>query len=71
MPWEDPEESGGVGGGMGVRDGQYLQNHGADSCQCMAKTLKYCKVINLKLIKINENKITIIEKRNKKEEEKK
>ena len=26
----------------------------ADSCQCMTKTLQYCKVISLQLIKINE-----------------
>ena len=25
-------------------------------CQCMAKTLQYCKVISLQLIKINERK---------------
>ena len=25
----------------------------ADSCQCMTKTTKYCKVISLQLIKIN------------------
>ena len=28
----------------------------ADSCQCMAKPLQYCKVISLQLIKINEKK---------------
>ena len=28
----------------------------ADSWQCMAKTLQYCKVTNLQLIKINEKK---------------
>ena len=28
----------------------------ADSCQCMTKTLQYCKVISLQLIKINEKK---------------
>ena len=29
----------------------------ADSCQCMAKkTVQYCKVIRLQLIKINEKK---------------
>ena len=28
----------------------------ADSCQCMAKTLQYCKVISLQLIKINGKK---------------
>ena len=26
----------------------------ANSCQCMTKTLQYCKVISLQLIKINE-----------------
>ena len=29
----------------------------ADSCQCMAKPLQYCKVFSLQLIKINENKL--------------
>ena len=28
----------------------------ADSCQCMAKLLEYCKVISLQLIKINGKK---------------
>ena len=28
----------------------------ADSCQCMKKPLQYCKVISIKLIKINEKK---------------
>ena len=28
----------------------------ADSCQCMAKPLQYCKVISLQLIKINGGK---------------
>ena len=28
----------------------------ADSCQCMAKPLQYCRVISLQLIKINEKK---------------
>ena len=33
----------------------------ADSCQCMAKTIQYCKVISLQLIKIKGkiNKIKI------------
>ena len=26
--WEDPEESGGEGGGRGYRDGEYVQLHG-------------------------------------------
>ena len=32
----------------------------ADSCQCTTKTSKYCKVISLQLIKINEKLIIII-----------
>ena len=31
----------------------------ADSCQCMAKKLQYCKVISLQLIKINGKKLTM------------
>ena len=29
----------------------------ADSCQCMAKPLRYCKVISLQLIKKNLKKV--------------
>ena len=45
-----------VGGGF--RMGNTCKSM-ADSCQCMAKPLQYCKVISLQLIKINEkiNKI--------------
>ena len=42
-----------VGGGF--RMGNTCKSM-ADSCQCMAKTLQYCKVISLQLIKINEKK---------------
>ena len=28
MPWEDPEESGGEGGGRGDQDGEYMYIHG-------------------------------------------
>ena len=42
-----------VGGGF--RMGNTCKSM-ADSCQCMAKPLQYCKVINLQLIKINEIK---------------
>ena len=49
--------------GMTQRDGMGREVEGgfrmgntcksmADSCQCMAKTTKYCKVISLQLIKI-------------------
>ena len=42
-----------VGGGIGM--GNTCKSM-ADSCQCMAKPLQYCKVISLQLIKINEKK---------------
>ena len=47
-----------VGGGIGMGN---TCNSMADSCQCMAKPLQYCKVISLQLIKINEkgNKATL------------
>ena len=45
-----------AGGGIGM--GNTCKSM-ADSCQCMAKTLQYCKVISLQLIKINEKKIII------------
>ena len=35
--WEDPEGSGGEGGGRGIGMGNTC-NSMADSCQCMAKT---------------------------------
>ena len=34
--WEDPEGSGGEGGGRGDRDGNTCSSM-ADSCQCMTK----------------------------------
>ena len=37
-----------VGGGIGM--GNTCKSM-ADSCQCMAKSLQYCKVISLQLIK--------------------
>ena len=39
--------------GGGIRMGNTCKSM-ADSCQCMAKPLQYCKVISLQLIKINE-----------------
>ena len=42
-----------VGGGIGMWN---TCKSMADSCQCMAKPLQYCKVISLQLIKINEKK---------------
>ena len=42
-----------VGGGF--RMGNTCKSM-ADSCQCMTKTTKYCKVISLQLIKISEKK---------------
>ena len=40
-----------VGGGIGMGN---TSKSTADSSQCMAKPLQYCKVISLQLIKINE-----------------
>ena len=42
-----------VGGGIRVGN---THKSMADSCQCMAKPLQYCKVISLQLIKINGRK---------------
>ena len=42
-----------AGGGVGM--GNTCESM-ADSCQCMAKTIQYCKVISLQLIKINGKK---------------
>ena len=36
--WDDLEE-----GGRGVQDREHMYTH-ADSCQCMAKPIQYCKV---------------------------
>ena len=51
--WEDPEGWDGEGGGGWFRMGSTYKFM-ADSCQCMAKPLQYCKVIILQLIKINK-----------------
>ena len=45
--WDDPEGWGG-GGGRGVQDGNTCTPM-ADSYQCLAKTLQYCKVISIQL----------------------
>ena len=50
--WDDPEGWGGEGGGGGFRMGNICAPM-ADSCQCMAKPLQYCKVISLQLKQIN------------------
>ena len=46
--WDDPEGQDGEGGGRGVQDGEDIYTM-PGSCQCMAKTLQYCKVISLQL----------------------
>ena len=46
--WDDPEGWDGEGGGRGVQDGSTCTPV-ADSCQCMATALQYCKVISLQL----------------------
>ena len=47
--WDDPEGWDGEGGGRGVQNGEHIYTH-ADSRQCMAKPLQYCKVISLQKI---------------------
>ena len=49
--WDDPEGWDGEGGGRGVQDGEHMNTCTpmADSCQCMAKAIQYCKVISLQL----------------------
>ena len=42
-----------AGGGIGMGN---THKSMADSCQCMAKPLQYCKVISLQLIKLNVKK---------------
>ena len=44
--WDDPEGWDGEGLGGGFSLGNTCTPM-ADSCQCMAKTTKYCKVIHL------------------------
>ena len=46
-----------MGGGIGMEN---TCNSMADSCQYMTKTTSLCKVISLKLIKINEKKKKIV-----------
>ena len=46
--WDDPEGWGGEGSGRRVQDGEH-RTPTADSCQCMAKPLKYCKETSLQL----------------------
>ena len=55
--WGDPDGGMGREAGGGLRMGSACKSM-ADSCQCAAKTLQYCKVISLQLIKIKEkNKV--------------
>ena len=46
--WDDPEGWDGEGGGRGFRMGNTCTPM-TDSCECMAKPLRYCKVIILQL----------------------
>ena len=55
--WDDPEGWDEEGGGRGIQDGEHMYTV-ADSCQCMAKPLQYCKVISRQLNKF------ILKKRN-------
>ena len=52
--WDDPEGWDGEGGRRGIQDREHITSM-ADSCQCMAKPLQYCKVTSLQLkLKINK-----------------
>ena len=51
VQWEDPEGWDGEGGGRGLQDGNTCTPV-ADSCQCMAKPIQYCKVISLQKKKV-------------------
>ena len=53
--WDDPEGWDGEGGGRGVRMGNTCTSM-ADSCQCMAKPIQYCKVKKKKIELNNNNK---------------
>ena len=46
--WDDPEEWYGEGGGRGFRM-ENMCTLMADSYQCMAKSIQYCKVISIQL----------------------
>ena len=46
--WDDPEGWDREGGGRGFRMGNTCTSV-ADSCQCMAKPIQYCKIISLQL----------------------
>ena len=46
--WDDPEGWDGEGGGRGFRMGN-ICTPVADSCQCMAKPIQYCKIISFQL----------------------
>ena len=43
LHWEDPGGNDGEGGGRGDQDGEHITPI-ADSCQCVAKPIQYCKV---------------------------
>ena len=52
LHWDDPEGWDGEGGGNRMfRMGNTCTTM-AESCQCMAKPTKYCKVISLQLNKL-------------------
>ena len=54
--WEDPEESGGEGGGKGESGRGIHVNPWLIHVNVWQKPLQYCKVISLQLIKINGGK---------------
>ena len=60
--WDDPEGWDGEGSGRGFRMGNMCTPM-ADSCQCMAKPIQYCKVIRLQLKFFNVCFLTIKKKK--------
>ena len=67
MHWEDPEESGGEGGGRGGLGWGIHVNPCLNHVNVWQKPLQYCKVISLQLIKINGKKKKEIEENNRME----
>ena len=60
MHWEEPEESGGEGGGRGGSGWGIHVNPWLINVNVWQKPLQYCKVISLQIIKINGKKNKVL-----------
>ena len=60
MHWEDPEGSGGEGGGRGEAGLGIHVNPWLIHVNVWQKPLQHCKVISLQLLKINEKNMTSV-----------